>query len=348
MNTIFIVTEANKCVATGHLMECIVCAEALLENGYEVSFWINDDAGKDLKKRIPCQLCEYHNSIEEDYELLVEEVYMTQPKVVIFNLREISERFLEVFKEKIQNRTTIICIDEFGHRQLGADIIVNPMIDSYYWDYGESKACLFCGAKYLILPKELELYHQKQKTVNKIIQKIVITMGGVDPKNYTLDLIEIVSRYFVSADINIVVGGGNQHYEDIIRKADRCIEIYHNKIIISQNILHSELLQMMHEADVVLCAGGNTLHEVACIGTPAIILPSMPHEKRTVESFVNKGFGLVINIGHSWKREISLCFEIIKSYQIRERMSANGKNISDGMGRKRVVKIINELVSLKN
>ena len=43
MKTIFIVTEANVAVATGHLMECIVCAEELMENGYEISFWINDD-----------------------------------------------------------------------------------------------------------------------------------------------------------------------------------------------------------------------------------------------------------------------------------------------------------------
>ncbi len=343
MNIIFIVTEANKRVATGHLMECIVCAEALLGNGYEVSFWINDDVGKDLKKRIPCQFCEYHNSIEEDYELLVEEVYMTQPKVVIFNLREISERFLEVFKEKIQNRTTIICIDEFGHRQLAADIIVNPMIDSYYWDYGESKACLFCGAKYLLLPKELELYHQKQKTVNKIIQKIVITMGGVDPKNYTLDLIEIVSWYFASADINIVVGGGNQHYEDIIRKADRSSEIYHNKIIISQNISHSELLQMMHEADVVLCAGGNTLHEVACIGTPAIIMPSMPHEVRTAKCFKKEGFGIIVDSNIDWKEEMSGVFNRIKPMEIRQKMSISGKKILDGLGRKRVAEIIEKM-----
>ena len=41
---------------------------------------------------------------------------------------------------------------------------------------------------------------------------------------------------------------------------------------------------------MVCCAGGNTLHETACIGTPAIVWPSMPHERRTAECFERQGF----------------------------------------------------------
>ena len=50
MDTIFIVTEANERVATGHLIECIACVDELLQNEYEVSFWINDNMGEGLKK----------------------------------------------------------------------------------------------------------------------------------------------------------------------------------------------------------------------------------------------------------------------------------------------------------
>ena len=53
---------------------------------------------------------------------------------------------LLIYDKAIDKTISIICIDEFGHRNLQADIIVNPMIDSYYWNYGESDARLFCGA----------------------------------------------------------------------------------------------------------------------------------------------------------------------------------------------------------
>jgi UDP-2,4-diacetamido-2,4,6-trideoxy-beta-L-altropyranose hydrolase len=343
MKTIFIVTEANATVATGHLIECIVCAEELVKNGYEISFWINDDMESGLKRRIPYKFQEYHISIESDYESLIEKVCQINPKVLLFNLREISEKFLKVCKEKISKKTSVICIDEFGHRNLFADIIINPMIDSYYWNYGESKAQLFCGAKYLILPKELTQYHKKKKAINNDVQKIVITMGGVDPQNYTVGLIGIVADYFQDIVINVVVGGGNQHYKEIAEQVKRYNRVYGNKINVVRNIINVDLLELMYQADLVICSGGNTLHEVACIGTPAIVIPSMPHEVDNAQTFAGEKFGLVIKNTDNLKTKIWEALRNIRSYQVRNKMSTKGRQISDGLGRMRVVKIIGEV-----
>lgn len=343
MNTIFIVTEANATVATGHLMECIVCAKELIESGYKISFWINDDMDKGLKERIPCKFQEYNRSIEYDYEVLLKQIYKLHPTALLLNLRQISEKFLEICQEKISKETTILCIDEFGHRNLQADIIINPMIDSYYWDYGESKAQLFCGAEYLILPKELTQYHEKKKVIHTDIQTVLITMGGVDPQNYTSRLIKEIGNYFHDIVINVVVGGGNQHYDEIAVQVDRFNGTCRNKINIVRNVANPKLLKMMYQADFMVCAGGNTLHEAACIGTPAIMLPSMPHEVRNIELFVNKGFGLMVKNTNDIHGEIGNHFEKIVSAQARNRMSIMGKQISDGMGRKRVVEIIREI-----
>lgn len=345
MKTIFIVTEANVAVATGHLMECIVCAEELIEKGYEISFWINDDMENGLKERIPCKYQEYHVSVESDYKVLIKEVCQIAPEVLLFNLREISEKFLKRCKEKISKKTSVICIDEFGHRNLLADIIINPMIDSYYWDYAGSKARLFCGAEYLILPKELAQYHKKKKVVNNDVQKIVITMGGVDPQNYTVGLIGIVADYFQDVDIviNVVVGGGNQHYKEIVEQVKRYNEIYHNKINVVRNIINVDLLEMMYQADLVICSGGNTLHEAACIGTPAVVIPSMLHEVYNAQAFAGKEFGLMIKNRDNLKAKLWEALGNIRSYQVRSKMSVKGRQISDGLGRMRVVEIIDEV-----
>lgn len=333
MNSIFIVTEANETVATGHLMECIACTEELIKNGYGVSFWINDDMESGLKKRIPLGFREYHKSIENDYEVLIGEICRFSPKVLLFNLREISEKFLEMCKAKISDEVMVICIDEFGYRNLQADIIINPMIDSYYWDYGESKAQLFCGAQYLVLPEQLAALHKEKKEINNYIKRIVITLGGVDPKNYTLSLSRLVPENFPEAEIEIIIGGENRNREAIARSA-----MHYQNINIKENV--SNLPDLLYEADIVICAGGNTLHEAACVGTPAIVLPSMPHEERTAKCFEKRGFGIVADVHREWKKEISVLFGRISSEQIRSEMSINGKKISDGLGRKRIANII--------
>lgn len=343
MKTIFIVTEANAAVATGHLMECIVCAEELMENEYGISFWINDDMENGLKERIPCKFQEYHVSVENDYEVLIKEVCQIVPEVLLFNLREISEKFLKICKEKIPKKTSVICIDEFGHRNLLTDIIINPMIDSYYWDYAGSKAQLFCGAEYLILPKELAQYHKKKKVINNAIQKVVITMGGVDPQNYTVDLIGIIAGCFQDIVINVVVGGGNQHYKEIVERVKRYNGINYNKINVVRNIINVDLLEMMYQADLVICSGGNTLHETACIGTPAIVIPSMLHEVHNAQAFAGKEFGLMVKNRENLKAKLGEAVGNIKSYQVRSKMSVKGRQISDGLGRMRVVEIIGEV-----
>lgn len=333
MNTIFIVTEADERVATGHLMECIACANELLQIEYEVSFWINDNMGKELKKRIPCMFHEYHISIESDYVMLMEEICKVHPEVLIFNLREISEKFLKVCRDTLSKKTTIICIDEFGHRNLQADIIINPMIDSYYWNYGESNARLFCGAQYLFLTKETNQFHQMNKLIEKNIGSILITMGGVDPKNYTLFLMREVPIFFPDADIDIVLGGGNQNCKDIYKKAEDNV-----RICVYENI--SNMPKMIYHADLILCAGGNTLHEAACIGTPAIVFPSMPHEVRTARCFSSNGFGCVIDVEDNLQDKLWEVCKYMREYSVRRRMSDSGKELSDGLGFERVMNII--------
>lgn len=342
MNTIMIVTEANEKVATGHFMECVVCVRECVEAGYTLSFWLNDDMKKELKEKTPCPYQEYHQSIEKDNEEFFSVIKKIEPKVILFNLREISEEFLKKINGEKPDDTKVICIDEYGHRELAADIIINPMIDEYYWEYGESKAKLYCGAEYLVLSEELEEYHKKKKEIAKEIKKIVITMGGVDPQNYTEDLVEIIPFYFPESSVDIVLGGGYQNQDKII---DIIKRKKNDNIKVKKNI--TNLLELIYKADMVCCAGGNTLHETACIGTPAIVWPSMPHERRTAECFERQGFAKVVHTEENWKKEIREILEEMKNEKERISRSKRGKEIADGLGRKRVMKIVERILQEK-
>ena len=76
-------------------------------------------------------------------------------------MRKIENNFLKEVMYSLPRDIKVVCIDELGHRELMADIIINPMINSYYWNYGNSRAQLFCGAEYLILPQIVSKIHLK-------------------------------------------------------------------------------------------------------------------------------------------------------------------------------------------
>lgn len=333
MDSVILVTEANDRVATGHLMECIVCADELQCAGYHVAFWVNHDAPVGLKERIPCSYQEYQHSIEVDCLGVIEELICLKPCAIIFNLREISNAVIVRIREAVGKNIKIICIDELGHRDLSADIIVNPMIDPYFWSYGNSPAQLYCGEQYLMLEKRVSLLHERKKKINQEVRIIVITMGGVDPQNYTSALLNLIPHYFTDTIIEVIIGAGNAEREEIIKIGGRnsLIKVYENV---------SNLPELMYEADLVFCAGGNTLYEAACVGTPAIVLPSMPHERRTAEIFEQNKFCRVIDTERDLETELFDRLSDIKPYHVRKQMSESGKQILDGLGRSRMVNIV--------
>lgn len=333
-NKVVIVTEANEKVATGHLMECVICAETLLDNGYYISFWINNDADVRLKTRIPCEYKEYKRNIEVDYDELVAEINRINPCAVILNLREVSGEF--VAKLKALTKFKILCIDEYGHRYLPADIIINPMIDPYYWQYEGEKIDLYCGAQYLVLSEKLERLHSMEKPINSNIDNILISMGGVDPRDYTTILVNEIPQIFPNASIDIILGGGYINRQNIYNMAAG-----YNQVKIYENV--TTMPEMIFGTDLIICAGGNTLHEAACIGTPAIIMPSMPHEIRTAKYFEKSGFGYVVNTSSMLCENLAECCDRINNSMIRKEMSHKGKQISDGLGRKRIIEILEKV-----
>ena len=55
----------------------------------------------------------------------------------------------------------------------------------------------------------------------------------------------------------------------------------------------------MSGADIVISAGGNTVFELACVGTPGFVLWEDSHEK--IQGDVFEKEGVVINLGNGMK-----------------------------------------------
>lgn len=335
LKKILIVTEANERVASGHLFECIVCADYFQSHGLSADLMVNKDMPSQFRQRITNGYLTYQSDIQKEPDYLISCINRNFYQIVIFNLRAIKNEFLKNIKKKTD--AYLICIDEFGNRRLEADIIINPMIDETYWNY-DTNAKLYCGEQYLVLPLDLQEYHQKQKNIKKNIETVTVSMGGVDCRNTTLKLAEWLPQIAGDIDMNIVLGGGYLHkdkLENVIADND--------KVHIYQNI--SYLSRLFFESDLAICAGGNTLHELAVIGTPAIVVPSMPHEVKNGEAYQRKGFSLCGNNSLLFEKgELKELYQIVKEETVRKEMSYHGKMIADGKGFKRIYDVVSQIM----
>lgn len=333
MNTekILIVTEANERVASGHLMECLVCGQYLKQMGVETDLMINEDMPAALKDRIQNRYFTYRKDIQKESSFLIDVINDKKYAKVLFNLRKIENDFLLSIRN--QSGIPIICIDEFGNRRLDADVIINPMIDSRYWKY-DTEAKVYCGAEYLILSMELQEFRKKPKEITENIRRITVSMGGVDVGNTTLRLARWLPLLDHRLEINLVLGGGYQREEELRKLVEE-----NENIKIFRNI--SYLNRLFFESDLAFCAGGNTLHELAVMGIPTIVIPSMPHEVQNGKTFESGGFSLCGSIAEQFAyQELVELYNRIKERAVREKMSEAGKRLADGKGYERIYRIL--------
>ena len=320
-----LISEANREVATGHLMESVELAKGLENEGVNVCLVVNEKSDKVILKNISYPLTQYY-----DYKQLKDIIQRFEPSVVVTDLRKVENDFI-VFVKKCVN-CPVIAIDELGHRFMSSDIIINPMVDPWYWEY-EGCDEMYFGAEYLILSRELQKYRQAERRISDCIKKICVSMGGVDIKGTVIKLIPWIQSVISEAEIEITLGNGFMYEEELLKIVDNSnISIIKNKFPIYDNFVSS---------DIVFCAGGNTLHELAALGVPAITIPTMPHEVRNGKAFEANGFGMCLPITDEVeKTDVEKALLILKDANIRKKMSNTARIKYDGLGLKRNKEII--------
>ena len=321
-----IITEANQNVATGHFMEVVELSTELKKRGHTVKVLVNNECPDGLLKRLSCGYYEYKKSIDEDRISIIGIITREQPDVVITNLREIQNedilRIRSVFKK------SVVCIDEFGNRTLDADIIINPMVDSLFWKYSNSSGKVYAGHKYLVLPESIKTYHDKEKKINREINKVCISMGGVDPKGTTVKIVKWLPQLFGSVTAEVILGAGFRFNEELRVEERKLPETI--VVNISKNV--SNIYDFFYEADLAFCAGGNTLHELACIGTPAIVIPTNAHEENNGKKFERMGAAICLSDASSIYTKKIMEVSKMLSRDARRIMSNRGKACCTGEG----------------
>lgn len=338
---IVIITEANQVVATGHLLEAIELAKVLSAEGWDIRVLLNDDAPEGLKEKIRNFVVEYPSDVEDGFDEIAECLKQFQCDVVVTDLRKITNEFFEMLKGI--TTVPIICIDELGRRRLEADYIINPMVDSYFWEYDNKREStqIYAGAEYLILPQNLQRYHKREKVIAKNAGRVCVSMGGVDPFATAIKIADWLIPEYTDIEWDIVVGAG-------FRELDRlkCATNSNRNVNIYKNIDY--IYELFYKADIAFCAGGNTLHELVGIGTPAIVIPSMPHEINNGKTYEQKNCCACLSRTTEIEvEEIKNSFLTLLDYETRVDMSRCQKETFSGEGLIRTKEIIEKVVRSK-
>jgi len=330
--------DASTEIGTGHIMRCLALAQCWQEQGGTVVF-IMANSTPALEVRLKSERVEIidlsakSGSLEDAQETAIFAKKLNVDWVVIDGY-QFKEDYQKIFKNY---RLKTLFIDDYGHSNYYySEIVLNQNInaDQSLYQNRETYTKLLLGSSYTLLRQEFRKLPFQTKTIPLIGTKILVTLGGGDPDNVTLKVVQALSDIKVNdLEVLVVIGASNPYYDQL----NLFVQSLNFSIKLVQNV--TDMPQLMAWADIAIAAGGSTNWELAFMGLPSVIIVIADNQQKIAEKLHDQE--IIINLG--WHQQvipeqIRLTVQaLIGDRARREMMSQKGQQLIDGKGAMRVV-----------
>lgn len=335
---VFIRTDANKKIATGHLMRCINIAFEIEKLGETVVFLFQDDESVEiLNNRFDYKLLNQERKVEikELSMILANEV---NPKLLLD-----SYLFDAKYMQSFAHLAKLITFDDMFAEKFPVDILINYNLYYKFFDYkkryNSQETKLLLGGKYVPVREEFQNILPPQ--IKRRADKILLISGGGDQYHMLYNIIKDFSRKsdFLNYEFTIIAGVFN---DDINRLYDFERKYSNVNLFVNTN----NLGQIMKQMDIIVSAAGTVLYEACCVGVPTIFFSMAKNQENDSKSFsLNDTMYFAGDVQNDKQKVIDNIINIIGKLSIdwEERicMQKKMKKLIDGKG---VVRIAKEVV----
>lgn len=235
----------------------------------------------------------------------------------------------------------LLLIDDYNHLpEYECDILLNQNIGAEELEYRiNSGAKQLLGTKYVLLRREFRALEKKDPVFPSLGKNVLVTLGGADPDNMTLKVIEALQQLdYLDLHVKIIVGSANPNLDSL----QRAVDLSALDFQLLTNV--EDMPSLMTWADLAVSAAGSTCWELCCAGVPFVTLVLAENQQGIAEGLRRR------DVAQSLKGE---CGDI-KSYFLdpilfllknrieRERGSLVGRILVDGCGASRTIAVLGE------
>ena len=331
-------TESNK--GFGNLNRCLITAQ-LLAKKFQIMFVIEKNSrARQLitKNGFICKELSDHLDGIKYLENLHKIIHFP---ILLLDVREQSE----FFAKKLQNKNfKLIQFDDAWCKNIFADIYFNglPQKTEKSFIKKNPNAKIYAGSKFWISDNNFYLYKKPMRSItNKHHYTITISLGGSDPKNLTMLILNAITS-LQNITIYVIVGPFFNNVNSINNLQNKS-----NIIIIKNNL---SLWKIFQNSDIVICSAGNTVFDLILQRVPTLCIPIIEHQNQYSKFLHSRN--LSVNLGPPSKLSSS---KIRKSLDLiltnstkRKELVKNGISYFDGKGTYRVVSKILQATKIKN
>jgi len=267
MNVAYL-TEVGKKFGYGHVKRAEAFSQILAGSKFNLCLEQGSDP---LFKESASEIWDASKPIEanfEKYELLIVDSFIIG----------------DAFVDSLRHKNCVVFLDDFIRRDVDFGLVVD-------WTPGAEKRLRqrgshqLVGLEYLVTRKIFwEKEHIKRWDGNAKL-RVVSVFGGSDPKNMTARVINISHAVRDRVDFQFIATR-NYPSQAILRRLN-------NSVIDPPD---GEYVRLLRNADLVICAGGQTLYELAAIGVPAAAVCVTRDQEEDIAAFSELGSCIEIGL----------------------------------------------------
>jgi UDP-2,4-diacetamido-2,4,6-trideoxy-beta-L-altropyranose hydrolase len=333
--------NASEHIGAGHVMRCLSLAQRLRAKNLRCVFLTNHGGIDLIQHHAPdsFQVIETDIMAEIDQELI-----QVASEVSAFYIVWDSYEVTEIQVANVAAHTSLMMLDDiYSLSYYDCDAILNQNLYANSDKYNTNKdTTVLAGSKYALLRN-----HFLRKTYNIKGESdklsILLTFGGSDPTNLSCLILRWLTSLQVPVRVSVVIG---QHFsyeqelytliEEVSEQLD--VKSYRNVIQIAELFL---------QQDLVICAGGSTVYELACLGIPMCSIVTAENQLELTKTADEIGFCKSLgNEGDLVQSSvIQTIQELLSNEANRDEMSRIGQQTVDGKGAQRVAEYIQTKLS---
>lgn len=360
---IVIRADASIHIGNGHIMRCLVLANALKDQGHQIYFACRPQQGdlidfvrnkgfvvKELvtpkKWLTPKNSADYIAWLQvpwqDDAQSLFEQFPHTY--LVIVDHYGLNHQW----QEQVQSNYAckIVAIDDLV-RCHHADIIIDQTLLRNKHEYAPKNpnSIILAGCDYALINPLFAQYRKQLLTKTKTLSKpvnILVTMGGIDSPNATLKVLNALAVYNKQSAINVTVllSPKAPHYKEVQHFS------FEHKYWITHINFVENMAELMSKQDIAIGAPGSTSWERACLGLPSILIPLADNQHDICHKLVKIGAALTIKITEIEAQLPHSINQLIDKWAILREVNFS---LCDANGVLRVVQCINtQLITKKS
>lgn len=309
MKNVLILTEGGTGLGYGHLMRCLAIAQGFKAEGIDSVFYIRGDAEPEM----------ILNEFQWECIGWLEEMPDVKGRIVIVDSYYADEIFCKGIYDKAGQ---VLFIDDYNRIAYPGGFVLNSVIGAEEMGYPDNDNITYLlGPAYH--PLRREFWDVPEKIVNREVEKILITFGGTDMTNETPGILRFLKDNYPDLEKHVIIGKGFSNIDEIRQSAD-------NKTFLIMYPDAEAMKNEMLECDVAISAAGQTIYELARVGTATLAKKVVDNQINIIRNWKAADFLMELNFSDDFP-----------DYSVRNSVCSIGRNIVDGKG---VCRIVEKLI----